>query len=249
MCNLYHVSPKTELETYLRRHAAEWVLPEYSMTTVGPFGTGLFITATGAALGQWGMIRPGQAERIDYMESQRDRATNKARADGEPVKRGRPRSTNNARVEGVATKPTFKGAWLAGRRCLVPASWYQEPNWETLKNVWWRLQRRDGDPWMLGGLWSEWIDPKTGEVVPNFTMLTTNCDGHPLLARLHKPDTTLPADRQDKRSLVQVDPANWDRWLNGSIADAAALIQPASEEVFDLADAIRTDQLLAAMPR
>jgi hypothetical protein len=33
----------------------------------------------------------------------------------------------------------------------------------------------------LPGLWDEWNNPETGEVVPSYTMITQNCDGHPLL--------------------------------------------------------------------
>ena len=40
---------------------------------------------------------------------------------------------------------------------------------------------------MLAGLWSEWTDHATGEVVPNFTMLTMNCGAHPLLTNFDKP--------------------------------------------------------------
>lgn len=120
-------------------------------------------------------------------------------------------------------------------------------NWECGRNVWWQLRRADGDPWMLAGLWSEWTDPASGEIVPNFTMLTTNCDSHPLLNRLHKPDPELPPDQQDKRSLAHVDPQDWERWLHGTVDEARSLIVPQPAEVFDQADAIKTDQLLAAM--
>lgn len=52
----------------------------------------------------------------------------------------------------------------------------------------WRFRRRDGDLWGLAGLYNEWTDPVTGEIVPRYTMRTLNCDGHPLLSRMHKPD-------------------------------------------------------------
>lgn len=241
MCNLYHVSPKDDFAIYIRRHAAGWMMPDYEMRTVGPNQPGVFFRAAGpdvvGEVGQWGLIRPGQPERIDYLPSK------------VPGKRGRPRSTNNARIEGIEKKATFKAAWLSGRRCLVPAAWYQEPNWETGKNIWWQLKRADGDPWMLAGLWSEWTDLKTGELVPNFTMLTTNCDSHPLLNRLHKPDPELPPDAQDKRSLVHVNPADWEQWLRGSVDEALQLVRPPALEAFDLADAVKTDQALAAMGR
>lgn len=238
MCNLYHVTPKGDFATYIARHAADWLVPDYEMRTVGPNQDGVFFRAAGQAVvgqvGQWGLIRPGQPDRIDYLPSK------------VPGKKRRPRSTNNARIETVATRPTFKAAWAAGHRCLVPAAWYQEPNWETGKNVWWQLKRADGQPWMLAGLWSEWTDMKTGELVPNFTLLTTNCDTHPLLKRLHKPDPELPADAQDKRSLVHVEATNWDHWLRGTMEEALQLIQPPTVEAFNLSDAVKTDQLLAA---
>ena len=246
MCNLYHVSPKDQFEVYVRRNAADWSLPDYDLRAVGPLQSGVYVRAEGKSvvgqLGQWGMIRPGQPERIDYLPSK------------VPGKRGRPRSTNNARIETVATRPTFKTAWAAGQRCLIPAAWFREPNWQTGKNIWWQLKRADGEPWMLAGLWSEWCDPKTGEIVPNFTMLTTNCDDHPLLNRLHKPvlddnGVPLPLGQQDKRSVIHIEPEDWPQWLAGDEAAALALIRPPRLEMFDLGDALRTDQILAAMGR
>lgn len=127
-------------------------------------------------------------------------------------------------------------------------------DWETGSNIWWQLKRADGYPWMLAGLWSEWTDPATGEIVPNFTMLTTNCDGHPLLGRLHKPvlgvdGAPLPPELQDKRSLIHIDPADWAQWLQGDEGEAQALIRPQPADVFDQADAIKTDRALKALSR
>lgn len=61
-------------------------------------------------------------------------------------------------------------------------------------------------------------------------MLTQNCDAHPLLRQFHKPDPNLPADKQDKRSVVPIAREHWDTWLNGSIEEARALIRlPAAD--------------------
>jgi putative SOS response-associated peptidase YedK len=243
MCNLYSPTPKNDVEVFVRRMVRTgFRLDEYDATKpIGPFGAGPFIRADGSDLrgqvGQWGLIRPGQRERIDYI-------VGKAPPGRKPPT-PRPRSTNNARIEGIEAKPTFRDAWAHGRRCLVPASWYAEPNWETGKCIWWHLKRADGLPWMLAGLWSEWADPHTGELVPNFTMITCNCDTHPLLGRLHKPDPNLPADAQDKRSLIHLEPDCWDQWLRGTESDARALIKPAPEAIFDRGDAVKTDALLA----
>ena len=141
-------------------------------------------------------------------------------------------STQNARREGMAKSWTYGHAWQQGQRCLIPADIFYEPNWESGEHVRWRFSRRDGKPWALAGLWSIWIDPATGEAVPNFTMVTQNCDAHPLLNRMHKPDPAFAPDQQDKRGVVPIEPAQWDEWLNGSRDQADKLIQLPALEVF-----------------
>ena len=115
MCNLYHVSPKGDLSTYFRALPT----PGLMEAPVGPFGGGIFLRRIEGelvgTLGQWGLIRPGQPGRIDYLPA-RPGPDGKAR-------KPRPRSTNNARIEGIESKPTFKAAWKSGQRCLVPAQW------------------------------------------------------------------------------------------------------------------------------
>ena len=77
----------------------------------------------------------------------------------------------------------------------------------------------------MAGIWSEWTDPATGEVVPSYSMITQNCDGHPLLGLMRKPDPKFPPDKQDKRAVVSLEVGQWDQWLNGSAAQAGELIQ------------------------
>lgn len=235
MCNLYCMTPKGEAEKFLGTIGVD--LEDYEATTVGPYQMGLFVkpgkhpdtTRLVGRLGQWGMIRP---------ESKARRPAARAIL------------TNNARIEDITERVTYVGAWRKGQRCLILASWYQEPNWETGKNIWWKLRRADGAPWALAGLWSEWTDPNTAEIVANYTMITCNCDGHPMLARLHRPERNketgevLPPDKQDKRAVVHIDKENWDTWLHGSIEDATALIKPCSADVFDQTDVLRTDEAL-----
>ena len=231
MCNLYNMSPKGEAERYLGSIGLD--LEDYEAKTVGPFQTGLFVRPGKGSetsklvgrLGQWGMIRPGS-------ESAR------------PASRAI--LTNNARIEDIKQRVTYRDAWRKAQRCLILAEWYQEPNWETGKNIWWKLRRADGEPWALAGLWSEWTDPQTGEVKANYTMITCNCDGHPLLARLHKPDANLAPNQQDKRAVAHIDKVDWDAWLHGPEEQALSLIKPQPMEVFDLTEAKRTGEILAA---
>ena len=228
MCNLKQLSTKAEIKVYFGALVAD----SYAPKVVGPFGDGAFLRpgAEGLELvqGQWGMIAPSASTR---------RPSSRAIL------------TNNARTETVASKMTFRDAWRNRQRCLIPVAWYMEPNWETskTKSMPWHLRRADGLPWALAGLWSSWVDPETGEVVPNYTLLTMNCDAHPMLNRLHKPDPTLPPDAQDKRAVIHVQPDDWGVWLHGNEEDAVELFRLPPTDFFDQGNVQRTDAMLARM--
>lgn len=141
-------------------------------------------------------------------------------------------STNNARSEELAGKPTFKDPWARGQRCIIPADWFDEPNWESGRNVWWRFRRADGEPWALAGLWNVWKDPASGQEVESYSMLTINADAHPLMSRMHKPDHRLGPDEQDKRSVIAIEQADVDQWLAGTVREAQELLRLAPVERF-----------------
>lgn len=143
-----------------------------------------------------------------------------------------PYSTNNARSEELSQKASYKLPWARGQRCIIPASSFDEPNWESGHNVWWRFWREDGNPWGLAGLWNTWTDKATGEVHESYTMLTINADEHPLMRRMHKPDPKRPAFDQDKRSVIPIELSDVERWLHGSLEEASALLKLAPVEVF-----------------
>lgn len=210
MCNRYFQPPKEKIN--FRRLIA---VPEgYQPGDVFPRGRGAFIRTKGEGalelvMGQWALIPPfAKSPKLAY-------------------------STNNCRSETVASANTFRDAWRKGQRCAIPATWFWEPCWESGKNEWWRFARADGEAFALAGIWNEWTDRATGEVLESYTMLTQNADVHPLMRRMHKPDPQLPADQQDKRSVVVLEPADLEQWLRGSEADARRLIKLPSDEVFD----------------
>lgn len=142
-------------------------------------------------------------------------------------------ATVNCRSEEAAAKPTFRNAWRKGQRCIIPALSFDEPCWETGKNVWWRFRRADGQPWGLAGLWNTWVDRPTGEIIESYTMLTVNADDHPQMSRMHKPDPKLSPDQQDKRSVVTIERADLEQWLRGSIEEVADLLVPPAAELID----------------
>jgi len=134
-------------------------------------------------------------------------------------------ATNNARSEELAEKASFKLPWARGQRCIIPADWFDEPNWESGKNVWWRFRRADGEPWGLAGIWNTWTDKATGEIHDSFSMLTANADAHELMRRMHKPDPKAGPDEQDKRSVIAIEQADVDQWLTGTMSEAQQLLR------------------------
>jgi len=139
------------------------------------------------------------------------------------------RNTYNARSETVAEKPSYRSAWRRGQYCLVPMNSFYEPCYESGKAVRWRIERTDRKPFAVAGIWERWVDPGTGEVVHSFSMLTVNADGHPVMGRMHRPE-------DEKRSVVIVEPGDYDGWLGAPPPAAVGFLRaPADEEIVAVA--------------
>jgi hypothetical protein len=55
------------------------------------------------------------------------------------------------------------------------------------------------------------------------------------MSRMHKPDLKLPADQQDKRSVIPLAAEDYDTWLAGTVNDAKALFRLSPADVFSAA--------------
>lgn len=253
MCNLYRLATKNDLGRYLLSHSTSLVLPHWpEKDMVEPFDTGVVLVSDGngglaGRTAQWGMIRPRQAGRIEYKERP------STKPGGTPKKE--PLLTNCVRLESVAKLPAFKESGAVGWRCLIPATWLAAPNWETGQCLWWNLSRADRLPWMIAGLWSEWMDPETAEIVPNFAFITFNVNDHPVLSRLHRPEIDpvsnepLPLEHQDKQGEAHIEPEHWHTWLSGSVEEATRLLNAPEPEFFDRLYIKMTDDLLGTSKR
>ncbi|GAA5177500.1 SOS response-associated peptidase family protein [Niveibacterium umoris] len=122
---------------------------------------------------------------------------------GDPARLSR--MTYNARSETVAEKPSFRNAWKQRQFGLIPVDCLYEPNYESGKAVRWRIERADGEPFALAGLWERRMNDE-GPAHWSFSMLTVNADEHPFMRQFHKPG-------DEKRSVVVLDPDDYPGWL------------------------------------
>jgi putative SOS response-associated peptidase YedK len=89
----------------------------------------------------------------------------------------------NAKSETVFEKPSFRNL-IRKRRCLVISDGFYE--WKPLTGKHkqpYRIGLTGDDLFAFAGLWDTWTDKETGEIVPSFTILTT--DANSLLAPIH----------------------------------------------------------------
>lgn len=114
----------------------------------------------------------------------------------------------NARAETIATKPSFRQSFQQ-RRCLVPATGFFEWKKQGKTKQPFRITRRDHVPFAMAGLWDEWLNEQTGEILHSFTIITT--DANKQVRTLHDRMPVI-LQRQDEPS-----------WIDPNIADTARL--------------------------
>jgi len=123
-------------------------------------------------------------------------------------------STFNAKAETVAEKPAFRGAWRAGRRCLVVTDGFYE--WRKSDKQPFCIALGNKSPMMMAGLWESW-KPKDGEPVRSCTIITTGANT--LIAPLHD------------RMPVILGAEDWPAWLGEEAGvDPASLLKPFPSE-------------------
>lgn len=114
--------------------------------------------------------------------------------------------------ETVARKPTFRGAWKHGRRCLVPFSWFYEWDQRSKPKQPWRVMPVHDPVLVMAGLWERSVTSE-GETFESFTIVTAG-------------PNQLLRDIGHHRSPVTLQPEEWDTWLQGNPSEAEALIRP-----------------------
>lgn len=82
-------------------------------------------------------------------------------------------ATYNARIETLCEKPTWREP-IKSRRCLVGITSFFESCYEgSHAGHIVEFKNPNDELWAVAGLWSEWIDKSTGEVLDSFAIITT----------------------------------------------------------------------------
>ncbi|WP_439883453.1 SOS response-associated peptidase [Pontibacter sp. MBLB2868] len=123
----------------------------------------------------------------------------------------------NARAETLLEKPSFRGL-ISRRRCLVPADGFYEWRKTGDGKVPYRFLLKSEALFSFAGLWDEWTDPETGEVVDSFTIITT--EANELMRPIHD------------RMPVLLHPQEEELWLSGEQANEhlLSLLKPYPSE-------------------
>ncbi len=82
-------------------------------------------------------------------------------------------ATHNARLESIIEKPTWRDSFKK-RHCIVPMTSFIEPIYEGGEaGHMVSFHRSDIDWLMAAGIWDEWTNKETGEVIESFSIITS----------------------------------------------------------------------------
>jgi len=115
----------------------------------------------------------------------------------------------NARAETLTEKPSFREAFKS-HRCIIPASGFYE--WQkngtrTKQPFYFYLKEKE--VFGFAGLWEEWLDKQTGELLETCTIITT--EANEVLKPVHE------------RMPVILKTRNYDEWLDTKVKDTSRL--------------------------
>lgn len=114
--------------------------------------------------------------------------------------------TLNARIETIHEKPSYRN--IVHNRCLVIADGFYEWQWldeKGHKKQKYLLTLPNNALFAFAGLWSEWLDVSSGELVSTYTILTTNANE--LMSKIHNTKKRMP---------IILSETNEQNWLQGS---------------------------------
>ncbi len=124
--------------------------------------------------------------------------------------------TLNARAETLFEKPSFRSSILH-QRCLVIADGFFEWMEYQKKKYPHYIYLKQHRLFCFAGIYSNWIDEATGEMITSFSIITT--DANPMMQRIHNTKKRMPLIIEEK---------DFHRWLSPDInrEEIGILLQP-----------------------
>ena len=98
-------------------------------------------------------------------------------------------STINARIETIHEKPSFRQA-AKSQRCLVLADGFFEFREVNKQKYPYFIQLKNGEPFSMAGLYDNWTNRNSGEILSTFSILTT--EANPLMEKIHSRKKRMP---------------------------------------------------------
>ena len=114
--------------------------------------------------------------------------------------------TLNARIETINEKPSFRDS--LNKRCLIIADGFYEWQWldtKGKKKQKYLITLPNHSLFAFAGIWSEWVDKNTGEIVKSYSIVTTQAND--LMAEIHN---------HKKRMPIILNSENETDWLKGN---------------------------------
>lgn len=139
-------------------------------------------------------------------------------------------NTLNARSETIFEKPSFRES-AKHKRCIVYVDGFYEHHHFQGKTYPFYIFSKKKFPLALAGLWSEWVNRETGEVLSSFSIVTTK--GNRMMTKIHNN----PKLNEARMPLLLAEELE-DQWLYDTHSEDAILaltesIIQSSEEVLD----------------
>jgi putative SOS response-associated peptidase YedK len=112
------------------------------------------------------------------------------------------RQTLNARIETLFELPSFRSS-AKNKRCLIYLDAFYEHHHAQGKVYPFHIAMKNEEPLAVAGIWEEWVDKETGEVINTTSIVTTKANS--LLGKIHnnpkaeepRMPVILPKEKQD----------------------------------------------------
>ena len=159
--------------------------------------------------------------------------------------------------KGIITKPAFLKP-IREQRCLIPADAFIEgPEKEKLSKPYVVYLRNKVRPFAFAGIWDQWTNPDSGEIISSFAIITTVANGLLMKIQHNRSPVILPREFEEIWLSNDLPLAEVTRYLapypadlmnaypiaptiKNPLADDPGLIHPAGERIMAEYDIHRT---------